>query len=140
MRIALGSDHAGYALKTALKDFLSGRYQLLDFGTDSEESVDYPDFAKKVGEAISGGAVDRGILICGSGIGISIAANRFRAVRCALCVTEEMAKLSRQHNDANVLALGSRLIDLPTAQAITDTFLATGFEGGRHEARVRKLG
>ncbi len=138
-KIAIASDHAGYELKEAVKKHLSGKVDIIDLGTNTLDSVDYPDFGMAVGQAITEGAVERGIVICGSGIGISIAANRFPAVRAALCMTPEMAKLSRQHNDANVLALGARLIGQQTAFECVDIFLNTKFEGGRHEGRVKKL-
>lgn len=137
--IAISCDHGGFALKEAIK----AKYKnvsWLDLGTNSEESVDYPEFGKAMGNAITSGDAPTGIVICGSGIGISIAANRFPAVRAALCMTPEMAKLSREHNNANVLALGARLIDEQDAFTIIDTFLNTEFEGGRHERRVEKLG
>ena len=138
-RIALASDHAGYELKEALKAYLEGRAEILDLGTNSIESVDYPDFGKAMGEAITNNKAERGILVCGSGIGISIAANRFPLVRAALCTSSEMAGLSRQHNDANVLALGARLVDIDTAKQCVDAFLTTEFEGGRHQRRIDKL-
>jgi len=138
-RIALSSDHAGYEMKEALKAYLDGRVDIIDLGTNSDESVDYPDFGKAMGEAITGGRADQGILVCGSGIGISIAANRFPLVRAALCTSAEMAGLSRQHNDANVLALGARIVDNETAKQCVDTFLNTNFEGGRHQRRIDKM-
>ncbi len=138
-KIAIASDHAGFDLKEAVKKHLKDRADIVDLGTNAVDSVDYPDFGKAVGKAITEGKVVQGIVICGSGIGISIAANRFPAVRAALCMTAEMAKLSRLHNDANVLALGARLIDENTAFECVDTFLDTKFEGGRHEKRVEKL-
>lgn len=138
-RIALASDHAGYEMKEALKAYLEGRAEIIDLGTHSDESVDYPDFGKAMGEAITDGRAERGILVCGSGIGISIAANRFPAVRAALCTTSEMAHLARQHNDANVLALGARITDLDTAKACVDDFIHVEFEGGRHQRRVDKM-
>ncbi len=137
-KIAIASDHAGFELKEDIKSLLKN-YEILDLGTNSTESVDYPDFGKAAGEAISSGKADLGIVICGSGIGISIAANRNPKVRCALCTTVEMAKLSRQHNDANILALGARITDKSTAVEIVKAFLSTKFEGGRHEKRVEKL-
>ena len=138
-KIAIASDHAGLELKEAVKKHLAGKVEIVDLGTHAVDSVDYPDFGAAVGQAITEGSVERGIVICGSGIGISIAANRFSAVRAALCMTAEMAQLSRQHNDANVLALGARLINQQTAFECVDTFLNTKFEGGRHEGRVAKL-
>ncbi|NVJ98105.1 MAG: ribose 5-phosphate isomerase B [Alphaproteobacteria bacterium] len=139
--IAIACDHAGVELKDTLKAELSGRgFDVLDLGTNGPESVDYPDFGQAMGDAIESGRASRGVLICGSGIGISIAANRNPAVRAALCQTGLMAKLSRQHNDANVLALGARLVGVETALDCLDAFLNTDFEGGRHQRRVDKLG
>ena len=137
--LAIACDHGGFALKSAIKQRFSD-IEWLDLGTDSAESVDYPEFGQAMGRAITDGKAERGILICGSGIGISIAANRFPAVRAALCTSVEMAKLARQHNNANVLALGERIIDQDTAFACVEAFLNTEFEGGRHERRVTKLG
>ena len=139
--IAIACDHAGFQLKSWVKQQLQARgYHILDLGANSEESVDYPDFGFALGEAITRGQATRGIAICGSGIGISIAANRFPAVRAALCSDGLSARLARQHNDANVLALGARLIGEETAKDCLDAFLNTSFEGGRHERRVAKLG
>ena len=139
--IAIACDHAGFQLKSWVKQQLQARgYHILDLGANSEESVDYPDFGYALGEAITRGEATRGIAICGSGIGISIAANRFPAVRAALCGDGLSARLARQHNDANVLALGARLIGEETAKDCLDAFLNTDFEGGRHERRVAKLG
>lgn len=138
-KIAIASDHAGFELKEAVKKHLQGKADVVDMGTNAMDSVDYPDFGQAVGKAITEGKVSQGIVICGSGIGISIAANRFKAVRAALCMTPEMAQLARQHNDANVLALGARLTDEKTAFEIVDEFLKTEFEGGRHQRRVEKL-
>lgn len=138
--IAIASDHAGVALKSHLIALLEQQgYGVLNLGTDSEESVDYPDFAEKLVEVIEQGKAPQGILICGSGVGISIAANRHKSIRAALCMNEEMASLARQHNDANVLALGARFIDNATAEACVQAFLRTEFEGGRHQRRVDKL-
>lgn len=139
--IALACDHAGYELKDALKAALVERgYETLDLGTNGPDSVDYPDFGAAMGAAIAEKRAARGVLVCGSGIGISIAANRNPAVRAALCQNSLMARLSRQHNDANVLALGARLIGIETALDCLDAFLTTDFEGGRHQRRVDKLG
>lgn len=138
--IAIASDHAGYEFKEALKAYLKGKAEILDLGANSTESMDYPDFGYAVGKAIEDGKAQRGIVVCGSGIGISIAANRNKAVRAALCMNSTMARLSRQHNDANVLALGARLVGLEIAYDCVDAFLNTKFEGGRHEGRVGKLG
>jgi ribose 5-phosphate isomerase B len=140
LKIVVGSDHAGFKYKEAIKSHLKSRAEILDLGAMSTDSVDYPDFGKAVGQAVAGGKATFGIIVCGSGIGISIAANRIPGVRAALCTSAEMAKLSRQHNNANVLALGERIIDLETALACVDAFLGTEFEGGRHEGRVKKLG
>ncbi len=138
-KLAIASDHAGYDLKEPIKAHYAD-IEWIDLGTNSLDSVDYPDFGRAMGEAITSGEAQRGILVCGSGIGISIAANRFAKVRAALCTTPDMARLARQHNDANVLVLGARIIDEETAFACIDVFLNTEFEGGRHESRVKKLG
>jgi ribose 5-phosphate isomerase B len=139
--IALASDHAGFELKEILKEDLQAMGQnVLDLGTNSLDSVDYPDFGRALAEAIADGRAQLGIAVCGSGIGISIAANRNPAVRAALCHDALTARLSRQHNDANVLALGSRVIGVDTAKDCLRVFLETEFEGGRHAARVEKLG
>jgi len=138
--IAIASDHAGFELKAVLRAELERLgYDVLDLGTDSAESVDYPDFARALVGAIRDGRVRRGVLICGSGLGISIAANRHKGIRAAPCHNAEAARLSRQHNDANVLALGARFIDEATAKECLTAFLTTDFEGGRHERRVKKM-
>ncbi|HEY7791045.1 MAG TPA: ribose 5-phosphate isomerase B [Vicinamibacterales bacterium] len=140
MRIALGADHAGSALKRTLIQRLEARGLLCDdFGTDSEMSVDYPDYARQVAQTVAGGGADRGILICGTGIGMAIAANKVPGVRAALVGDLESAKLCREHNDANVLALGARITAPDTAVAIADLFLATGYAGGRHQRRLDKI-
>ena len=137
MRIALGADHAGYALKLAVaKHLADSGHEVTDFGTDSEESVDYPPFCAAVGRAVVEGASDFGIVMGGSGQGEQIAANKVHGVRAALCADEFTARLAREHNDANVLALGGRITGEPHALAIVDAFLATGFEGGRHARRL----
>ncbi len=139
-RIALGSDHAGFALKEVLAAWLSQQDNVvLDLGTHSEASVDYPDFGFAVGQSVAMGEADIGVAICGSGIGISIAANRVAGIRAALCHDVTSAALARQHNDANVLCLGARVVSEAAAQSILATFLATEFEGGRHQGRVDKL-
>ncbi|MGL4542029.1 MAG: ribose 5-phosphate isomerase B [Polymorphobacter sp.] len=140
-QIAIGSDHAGYALKALLTvELRASGHQLVDCGTLNEtDSVDYPDFGAAVGAAIGDGRAQFGIVVCGSGIGISIAANRHPAVRAALCTSGLMARLAREHNDANVLALGSRIIGIETARDCVAQFLSTPFAGGRHAARVHKL-
>ena len=140
MRIALGADHAGFTLKEAVKRLLDERQiAYTDFGTTSDESVDYPDFAARVAEGVSAGAFDRGILTCGTGIGMAIAANKFPHVRAAPVVDLESARMGRAHNDANVLALGARVTPLDTALDIVNVFLDTPFEGGRHQRRVDKI-
>ncbi|WP_022729491.1 ribose 5-phosphate isomerase B [Fodinicurvata sediminis] len=139
--IALASDHAGYGLKSLLaEEIVKLGHTVLDLGTDSEESVDYPDYGRAMAEAIAEGRVKRGVIVCGTGIGISMAANRNPAVRAALCSDETSARLARQHNDANVLALGARLVGEEVAKACLKVFLETEFEGGRHQRRVDKLG
>ncbi len=138
--VILGSDHAGFSLKEKLKtvlDRLGVPWE--DVGTDSEDSVDYPDFAHRVAEAVGSGRVPRGVLVCGTGIGVSITANRHAEVRAALVCDEETARLSREHNDANVLALGGRTMDPALAERILETWLKTPFAGGRHGRRVAKI-
>ena len=137
--VAIASDHAGFALKAALMKALDERFLWLDLGTHNEESCSYADYGFEVGRAIADGRADRGIVICGSGIGISKAANRFAKVRCALCSNSTMARLSRLHNDANVLALGARITGLAVALDCVEAFMVTEFEGGRHEKRVESL-
>ncbi len=139
--IALASDHAGFALKAALvADLVAAGHQVLDLGPDGEASVDYPDYGRALGEALAQGRASHGIAICGSGIGISIAVNRIAGARCALVTSGLMARLARQHNDANCIALGSRIIGSETARDCVAEFLNTPFDGGRHAARVAKLG
>ena len=141
MKIAIGSDHAGFRYKEAIVRHLTTRgHEVRDFGTHGEQSVDYPDFCFPVAAAVARGDADRGIVLGGSGNGEAMAANRYRAVRCALCWNAETARLSRQHNDANMLSLGERMIPLETALEIVDLWLDTPFEGGRHVPRVTKLG
>jgi ribose 5-phosphate isomerase B len=140
MKIALGADHAGFALKERLRDRLTAAgHELTDFGTTSEESTDYPDYARRVADAVAGGEVERGVLVCGTGVGMAMAANRVRRVRAVAVNDLFTARLARQHNGANVLALGSRVVAPALAEAILDVFLATEFEGGRHERRVNKM-
>lgn len=139
--VAVASDHAGFALKSLLADDLRALgYQVLDLGADSAESVDYPDFGRALGAAIADGRAGLGVVVCGTGIGISIAANRNPKVRAALCHDATSARLCREHNDANVLALGARLVGEEVARDCLRTFLATPFAGGRHQRRVDKLG
>lgn len=140
MKIALGADHAGFALKDEILEALrQAGYQVADFGTNSPEPADYPDFAFAVAEYIISGSADRGILVCGSGVGMSIAANKVSGIRAALGVSAEEVRLMRLHNDANVLTLGARFIDASAAKALALIFLETPFEGGRHERRVGKI-
>jgi ribose 5-phosphate isomerase B len=140
MRVAIGADHAGVALKARVKQQLDERQvPYHDFGTSSDDSVDYPDFAISVARSVASGASDRGILICGSGIGMAIAANKVKGIRAAPVTDTTAARLARQHNDANVLALGARALDVDAALEIVETFLATTFEGGRHQRRVDKI-
>lgn len=141
MVIGLGSDHGGYELKEDIKEYLiSKSIDIIDYGTDSLESVDYPDFGKAVANAVMEREVDKGIVICGTGIGISLAANKVRGIRCALCSDVFSAKMSRAHNNANMLAMGGRVIGKGLAMEIVQAFLDTEFEGGRHQKRVEKIG
>jgi len=139
--VALAADHAGVGLKSVLAEELRALgYQPLDLGTHGPDSVDYPDFGHAMAEALAAGRAGVGVIVCGTGIGISIAANRHKTVRAALCHNGTAARLSRQHNDANVLALGARLIGEEVAKECLRVFLATEYEGGRHARRVAKLG
>ncbi len=141
MKIALGTDHAGYAYKEKIKAHLVALgHEVEDFGAHAAEpSVDYPDFVRPAAEAVSQGQCDRAVVLGGSGNGEAMVANRVAGVRCALCWNVETARLGREHNDANAISLGARMIDESTALAIVDTWLTTPFEGGRHEARIRKI-
>lgn len=140
MKIAVASDHGGYQLKEAVKKLLQERgIEILDLGTNSEESVDYPEYGHACGEAVASGKADRGIVCCGTGIGISIAANKVKGIRCALCTDVNMAEMTRRHNDANILAMGGRTTDTELALKITAAWLDTEFEGGRHQRRVDML-
>ena len=140
MKIALASDHAGFEYKEQIKQHLiAAGHEVRDFGTDSPQPVDYPDFIRLAARAVASGECERGIVLGGSGNGEAIAANRFRGVRCALCWNVESARLARLHNDANMISLGQRMMDLKTALAIVDVWLETPFEGGRHLPRLRKL-
>lgn len=140
MKIAIAADHAGYAQKESLKKHLEGMgHIVIDCGAFSDERSDYPDFGAKAARMVAGGNVDRGVAVCGSGIGMCMAANRFKGVRAAVLRDENEAKLSREHNDANVACFGSRLTDLEKIKKITEVFLATPFEGGRHKPRVDKI-
>ncbi|HTM19063.1 MAG TPA: ribose 5-phosphate isomerase B [Kofleriaceae bacterium] len=140
MRIGIASDHAGYRYKQEVAALLAGLgHQVTDFGTDSEDPVDYPRFIRPCAEAVAAGAVDRGIVLGGSGNGEAMAANRVRGARCALCWNQESARLARAHNDANMLSLGQRLLALDDALAIVRAWLDTPFEGGRHLRRIQLL-
>lgn len=140
MKIALGADHGGYLLKNKIKDYLVEKgYEILDMGTNSSDSVDYPEYGHKVGYAVVEKKADFGILVCGSGIGISIAANKINGVRAALCTNTTMARLSREHNNANILALGERIIGEILAFDIVNAFLAGEFQGDRHKNRIDKI-
>jgi ribose 5-phosphate isomerase B len=139
-RIAIGSDHAGYEAKEHAKQTLASLgAEVVDEGTQGSASVDYPDFGAAVGRAVASGEVERGVLICGSGIGISIAANKIAGVRAAVCWNEETARLARQHNDANIICLGARFIEPDLAARMIRVFMETEFDGGRHQQRVEKL-
>jgi ribose 5-phosphate isomerase B len=137
-KIAIGGDHAGFEYKELLIKFL-GEYQVKDFGTNSPDSVDYPDFAHPVSSAVENNEFDLGILICGSANGVAITANKHQGIRAAICWTVELAKLARQHNNANVLCIPARYVSIEEAKQITDAFLHTDFEGGRHANRVEKI-
>jgi ribose 5-phosphate isomerase B len=140
MRVALGADHAGVALKRDVKSLLTDlEADILDFGTDTDASVDYPDYAQTVATAVVDGRADYGILICGTGIGMAMAANKIAGVRAAPACDVETARLSREHNNANILALGARTTPIDRAMAIVRVFLATSFAGGRHARRVGKI-
>ena len=138
--VAIGSDHAGYELKEAVKKYLIEKQIVVkDFGTYSSASVDYPEFAVKVAQSVQNKEYDTGIVICGSGIGVSISANKIPDIRAALCANEELAKLSRQHNNANILAMGARFISKEDAFKVVQAFMTTEFEGGRHVQRLNKI-
>jgi ribose 5-phosphate isomerase B len=141
MRFAVGSDHGGFALKQVLLEVLRGRgAEVNDFGTvDGSSSVDYPDFGARVAGAVSKGEVDKGVLVCGTGIGMSIIANKFPGVRAALVTDAFMARMAAEHNDANILVMGGRISDPNEAREMIETWLDTPFEGGRHEKRLAKI-
>ena len=138
-KIAIACDHAGFEYKEIIKKHLAGKFEVEDFGTFSPDSVDYPDFVHPAAESIEQGRNELGILICGSGEGVAITANKHQKIRCALCWMPELASLARQHNDANMIALSARFIASQLATDIVDTFLNTPFEGGRHQNRVEKI-
>ncbi len=140
MRIALGSDHGGYALKCKIKEHLESRgYECVDFGCHSLESCDYPDFGEAAARAVAAGDCPRGIVICTTGIGISIAANKVQGIRCAHCADSLEAEMTRRHNDANMMAIGAGFTGKNMAERMVEVFLTTEFEGGRHERRVNKM-
>ncbi len=140
MKIAVGSDHGGFALKTAVAAHLKGRgYEVLDMGTYSEESVDYPIYGKKTAEAVASGEADLGVVCCGTGIGIGIAANKVHGIRCATITNEYMAEMTKRHNNANMIALGGRVLEVEHALKLVDIWLDTDFEGGRHQRRIDML-
>ena len=140
MRIAVGADHAGFPLKEHLRSFLESHgHEVKDFGTRSEESTDYPDYARLVGAMVAGGEADRGLLVCGTGIGMAITANKVSGVRAANCFDPYACRLARAHNDANVLTLPGRMVAAELAEEIVRVFLSTSFEGGRHQRRVDKI-
>lgn len=138
--IAIGSDHGGFALKEAIKNYFEkNNIEYKDFGTNSTDSVNYPIYAEKVANAVASGEFEKGILCCGTGIGISIAANKVKGIRAALCTNEFCAEMTRRHNDANILCMGGRVIDEETAVKLTKIFLSTPFDGGRHLERINQI-
>lgn len=140
MNIYVGADHAGFNIKEAVKNMLANyNYNIIDLGTNSNARVDYPDFGHKVAQAVLADEGSFGIVICGTGIGISIAANKYKGIRAALCHDDYTAKMARAHNNANILAFGERVVGLGVVESIIDTFLTTPFEGGRHANRVEKI-
>jgi ribose 5-phosphate isomerase B len=140
MKIALGTDHAGYAYKERIKAYLADHgHDVEDFGTHSDESCDYPDFVYPAARAVARGECDRAIVMGGSGNGETIVANKVRGVRCAVCWTEELARLSRAHNDANVMSIGARTVSIELALKMIDVWLSTPFDGGRHSDRIQKI-
>ena len=140
MKISLACDHGGLQLKNEIAAYLKKLgHNVVDFGTNSTDSCDYPDFAKPAAKAVASGQCERGVLVCTTGIGVSMVANKVKGVRCALCLNDDMAKMTRLHNNANVIAMGQKYVDFATAQKIVDAFLNTEFEGGRHAQRVSKI-
>lgn len=138
--IVIGSDHAGFELKEHIKRYLTQKgYEIKDLGCNTPDSVDYPRYGESAAREVASGAAEYGIIVCGTGLGISMAANKVRGIRAALCTNEYMARMARLHNNANMLAMGSRVVGTGLAEAIVDAFLATGFEGGRHAARVKLI-
>ena len=140
MKIAIGSDHAAYEYKMQIKDYVTSKgHQVEDLGTHSLERIDYCDYGFIVGEAVASGEFERGIITCGTGVGISIAANKVKDIRCVVCSEPYSAKLSREHNDTNILSLGARVVGIELAKMIIDEWLNTAFEGGRHAGRIEKI-
>lgn len=140
MKIAIGNDHAGTEYKLAIAAHLKTQgHEIMNYGTDTQDSVDYPDFVHPVAKSVSDGSVDYGVLICGSGNGVSMTANKHQKVRAALCWTKEITALAREHNNANIISIPARFTSKPQAIAMVDTFLNTAFEGGRHQRRVEKI-
>lgn len=138
--VAIGADHAGYELKEKIKAYFDEKnIAYKDFGTNNAESCDYPMFSKAVAESVACGESEKGILVCGSGIGVCIAANKVRGIRAALCYEPELAVMARAHNNANIICIGSRFVSYNTAQNIVNSFLNTNFEGGRHQRRVKQI-
>lgn len=140
MKISMACDHGAYQLKEHIKQYLTNKgCEIVDFGTFDTQSCDYPDFASKAAQAVSQGQCDKGIVVCTTGIGVSIVANKVKGVRCALCLNTDMAEMTRRHNNANVLAMGAKYVDSALAESIVDKFLSTEFEGGRHQRRLDKI-
>ena len=140
MKISIGSDHAGYEYKQGIISFLRDNgHEVIDFGTNSNKPVDYPDFIYPVAKSVASGETERGIVLGGSGNGEAMVANRVKGIRCALCLNDEMARLARAHNNANMISLGQRLIDFETALSIVKIWLETPFDGGRHQRRIEKI-
>ncbi len=137
MKIAIGNDHVAVAMKNHIKEYLEAKgHEIVNFGTDSEERTDYPIYGKKVADAVVSGECELGILICGTGIGISLAANKVKGIRAAVCSEPYSARLTRQHNNANIIAFGARVVGEATAEMIVDEFLSAEYEGGRHQGRI----
>jgi len=140
MKIAMGCDHGGFGLKETVKEYLIAQgHEVKDFGCYSTDSCDYPEFGSAAAKAVASGECEKGVVICTTGIGISISANKVKGIRCALCSEAQSAEMTRRHNDANMLAMGAGMIGVNAAKKIVDTFLATEFEGGRHQRRVDKM-
>ena len=140
LKIAIASDHAGYMYKEKIKEFLASKgHSVKDFGTNSEESVDYPLYIRPAAEAVARGEYDQGIILGGSGNGEAIVANKIRGIRCAVCWNKDSARLAREHNNANIISLGQRMMTIETALEVVDTWLSSTFEGGRHERRIGQI-